>query len=253
MDELLQNTIIPLAKSLLDIITHPSTPQYCQAAVILFTALWGGRKVVSYIEQKQKEKAFDLAIKSYTLCKKSSDILLSITSNQYMTRLLFDNILSSSRKKFANIVAEYATSDLKILADHAEVFNEMYTTHCEIHILKGKIYSEPLLGILSIHSKIVGLLQSIITTDKIFGEQLDNGLAYSREIALNTIDDAMVQVWNNIDLSQRQKDQEAIWAEEIKKENKVGYKKFKYLNEKIALNMANAETRYQQLVSTPKK
>ncbi|WP_319471157.1 hypothetical protein [uncultured Pseudodesulfovibrio sp.] len=215
-----------------EILVHPNTPAYAQAAAITFAAWWGGRKVVDYISQRRSDKEFEIANKAFIGCCKAYDILMSVKESHTFERENFDFFVEIP-VQLGRLYESYSQDAIDRLAAHEEFFQiELYTAFTETKLFFDNDTADPPYSFLTTRNNLLNKLHALRAASRyviengnhrdIVGEHLDTNI--------EMIEDAVVQIWENIELSDRQ----------VKREEEEGVQ-YHYMAEQLheALNDAH--------------
>ncbi len=207
-----------------DIISHPNTPAYIQAIAVIIAA-WAGR---NYLKKRAVEKKFDLVVDTYKCCLEACDVL----SGFKQCPILLNNkesieIYEQNKKSFVSMVSRYAESYLNSLKENQKLFDNLYHNYAEMRLFFNKDFEKlkPMENLLYARNRISGLLDTLKNSKAM----IKKATPYAQEKVMAIIKDGMVQLWENIELTDRQKEDE---KEEII-DGIRGVRKYYYLNDMI--------------------
>ena len=192
------------------ILKHPNTPAYLQAAAIAFAAWWGGRKVVDYFCQRRADKEFEIASKAFIGCNKAYSILMGIKSSHIFDRAALDDMLKLP-KQLAELYLSYANNGLELLGEHDTFFDvELHTAYSETTLFFDSKTAAPLHRFLNMRGRLSILFQAMRSACNYVIANADHyetvGHAIDKNIEI--IEDVIVQVWEDVELSKRQEKKE---------------------------------------------
>jgi len=208
------------------IISHPNTPAYIQAIALLIATVAG----FNYLRKRAAEQKFDLIVKTYKSCLEAYDVLMKLKQAPYYfkDRKSLEEFQEIGAKRFTDIVSCVAEGYLASLGKEQELFDNLYNCYAEMRLFfnKEKKALEPITDLLWSRNRIKLLLEILVNSKS----QVSHLTYQAQKTTLKIIRDAMVQVWENIELTDWQEEQE-------KKEEEINgtkrFRKFYYLNDLI--------------------
>lgn len=224
-----------------DVTEHPNTPAYIQA-VVLMIATYGG---INYLKRRKEEKKFDLVINAYKYSFKVYHVIKNLKQAPmlFMNRKQLDEYKNIGYKPFAGLISKIALSYSDNLKKEQSLFDNLYESYVEMKLFfsdKPKI-TAPMENLLYSRNRISGLLDNIIGV----GQQIENTADFYQEKCIEIIDDAVVQIWENIELNENQKDKEKKIEEEDGKKFK---RKYYYLDDMLDEAMKSIEEEFPKLI-----
>jgi len=226
-----------------EIISHPNTPAYIQAIAVMIATFAG----LNYLKKRAAEKKFDLVVETYKCCHEVCDVLISLKQPPFLFRNrdnveFYENI---NRGNFVGMVSSAAESYLDFLKKDQELFDNLYHFYAEMRLFfnKDKEKIKPLEDLLYAKNRIEGLLENLKNSK----ELIKNLTGEGQDEVLKIIRNAMVQIWENIELSDWQKEYE-------KKEEEIdgikGVRKYYYLNDLIKKARSDIDEIFPELINS---
>jgi len=225
-----------------EIISHPNTPAYIQAIALLIATIAG----FNYLRKRAAERKFDLTIKTYKYCLEACHVLMNLKQAPALFRNR-DNVQEFEdikRENFAHVVSRYAESYLNYLKENQELFDNLYDCYAEMRLFfnKAKEKTNSIEDLLWSRNKIVELLQAL----KQSKVMIENSAGQSQDKVVRIIRDAMVQIWEDIELADWQKEYEQK-EEEI--DGRRGFRRYYYLNDMIKQARIDIDKIFPKLIS----
>jgi len=209
-----------------EIISHPNTPAYIQSIAVII-GIYAG---LNYLKKRKAERKFDLIVKTYKCCLEAFDVLTGLKQAPplFMDKDSVEAYERLSKKGFANIVSNYAEGYLNSLDRKHDLFSNLYNCYSEMRLFysNNKDIIKPIENLLLAKNRISVLLNTLIDSK----EQMRSLVAEKQEKVVKTIRNAMVQMWENIELTDWQKEYE---KKEVGIDGIKVVRKFYYLNDLI--------------------
>lgn len=225
-----------------EIISHPNTPAYIQAIAVIIATYAG----LNYLRKRATEKKFDLVVDTYKYFLETCDVLMGLKQHPW----LFNNrdsieLYEERIESFAGMVSRFAESYLDSLKENQKLFDNLYHCYVEMRLFfsKDKEKLRPLEDLLFAKNRIKGLLETLKNS-----KELIKGMTVvGQNRVLAIIKDGMVQLWENIELTEMQKEKE-------KKEEEIdgikGFRKFYYLNDLIKKARSDIDEIFPELINS---
>ena len=204
------------------ILGHPNTPAYIQAGAVIIATVAG----LNYLSRRKAERKFDLVVKAHKDCLVAIDVLQRVKQSPivFKTREEVTASVSNSKELFLKSVAFFADSYQSILKEEHEVFEELYDCYSEMRLFfHGKDETlKPIENLLYARNRIMELLENL----KLCHYLIQDLMPEHQDGPVKTAVNAMVQIWEDIELDEQQK-------QEQDREEEKGVRKFYYLNDLI--------------------
>ncbi len=234
---------IELASWVKEIISHPNTPAYIQASAVIIATCAG----LNYLKKRAAERKFDLVVKTYKYCLEACDVLINLKQAPvlFQNRDAVENYESINKERFVDIISNYAESYQNSLDQESELFDNLYNCYAEMRLFfnKEKEKLKPLENLLYVRNRIKVILEILKYSSKQMEDLTDEG----KELVLKTIRNGMVQIWEDIELAEWQKEKEEK-EEEI--DGIKGVRKFYYLNDLIKKARSDIDEIFPELINS---
>ena len=225
------------------IISHPNAPAYIQAIAVIIATYAG----LNYLKRRAAERKFDLVVKTYKYCLEACDVLISLKQAPvlFQNRDAVENYESINKERFVDIISNYAESYQNSLDQESELFDNLYNCYAEMRLFfnKEKEKLKPLENLLYVRNRVKTILEILKHSSK----QMENLTDEGKELVMKTIRNGMVQIWENIELTDWQKEYE-------KKEEEIdgikGVRKFYYLNDLIRKARRDIDDIFPELINS---
>ena len=192
--------LMEFASWMKEIISHPNTPAYIQAIAVIIATYTG----LNYLRKRAAEKKFDLVVDTYKYSLETCDVLIGLKQHPP----LFNNrdsveLYEERIESFAGMVSSSAESYLDSFKENQELFDNLYRCYVEMRLFfsKDKEILKPLEDLLFAKNKIKGLLETLKNSK----ELIKRVAVVGQNRVLAIIRDGMVQLWENIELTERKK------------------------------------------------
>jgi len=209
-----------------EIISHPNTPAYIQSIAVII-GIYAG---LNYLKKRKAERKFDLIVRTYKCCLEAFDVLRGLKQAPplFMDRDSVEAYERLSKKNFANIVSNYAEFYLNSLDHKHDLFNNLYNCYSEMRLFysNNKDIIKPIKDLLWAKDRINVLLNNLKGSKQLMRSLVPG----KQEEVVKIIRDGMVQIWENIELTDWQKEYEKK-GQEV--DGIKGVRKFYYLNNLI--------------------
>ncbi|HUV64291.1 MAG TPA: hypothetical protein VMW24_10355 [Sedimentisphaerales bacterium] len=180
-----------------EIISHPNTPAYIQAVAPVIATVAG----FNYVRKRAAERKFDLVIRTYKYCLEACDVLMHLKQAPALfgNRDKVQEFQDIKRENCAHVVSQYAESYLNSLSGNQELFDNLYDCYAEMRLFfkEAKEETKPIEDLLWSRNRIVELLQTLKQSRVL----IENLAGQRQDAIIRIIRDAMVQVWEDIELA----------------------------------------------------
>lgn len=226
-------------------LAHPNTPAYIQSIAVIIATVMGFK----YLKKKIKEKKLDLIIRTYKYCLETYSALACL---KQPPPLLANNASvqeyeSIDKKQFAKIVSSQAASYLDVFNANAKLFSNLYGCYAEMRLFfnKNTDLIKPIENLLWT-AKRIGLLLRELENSKSLMESL---VEDKHDRVVSIIRNGLVQMWENIELTDEQKDYE---SKRVEVEGAKGFRKFYYLDNMLDRAKDELDKHFPKLISKAK-
>ncbi len=213
-------------------------------ALVLGIAAFGGFK---YIKKRAEERKFDLVVNAYKYSLKAYHVLKGLKQPPalFTNRQQVNDYQRIGNKQFAALVSRVANSYADNMKKEQSLFDNLYESYVEMKLFFSKKpeITEPIKNLLWSRARIAGLLENVITA----GQQIDHTVVIFQDAWIEIIDDAIVQIWEDIELTDTQKNKE----EDIEDEKgKKFVRKYYHLNTLLDQAIKDIEEQLPRLIKT---
>jgi len=225
-----------------EIISHPNTPAYIQAFAFVIATVAG----LNYLRKRLTERKCDLIIKTYKYCLEACDVLMNLKKAPHLfrNRENVQKLEDINKINFVNVVSQYAESYLNSMKENQGLFDNLYDCYAEMRLFfkKSKGVTKPIEDLLWSRNRILELLQNLKQSKVLFENMICQGQAE----VLRVVRDAMVQIWENIELADWQEESE---RKEEEMDGKKGFSRYYYLKNMIKQARNDIDINFPKLIS----
>jgi hypothetical protein len=226
-----------------DVIKHPNTPDYIQA-LMLMIATCGG---INYLKRRREERKFDIVVNAYKYSVEAYHVLKNLKQPPMLctNRKQINDYKNIGNIQFASLFSKVASSYVDNLKKEQSLFDNLYESYVEMNLFfpSRPQVIKPMSNLLYSRDRISGLLDNIVSA----GQQVENTTNSCQDKWIDIIDDAVVQIWENIELTESQKNKEV----EIEEEDGNKFKrKYYYLDAMLDKAIKSIEEDFPRLIKT---
>jgi hypothetical protein len=235
------NIIIEITLKCVDvlksIISHPNTPAYIQSVLIVVGFVIGAK----YLKKRALEKKFELVVRANKYCLLVADFLMGIKQPNFIVKDLdtVEKLEKVYQKKFTQCISILAQQLIDELNKNKEIFNNLYNCYIEMTLFfeqEEKII-QPIKDLIYIKKRIYNLLE---TLSYFQNERLLN---YNEEKGRKIFRNAMVQIWETIELTDwQEREQEDLIGK--------GHAPFYYLDNMIKKAIIDTQREFPKLIKS---
>lgn len=227
------------------VLVHSNTPAYIQAFTVMAAALVGS----NFLKKKTAERRFDLVVKAYKLCLVAIAVLQRVKQPPviFQTRKEVDVSISNSKELFLKSAAFFAEKYQDTLKEEHQAFEDLYECYSEMRLFfHGRDEAfKSIENLLYVRNRLMDLLENM----KLCHELIKGLMPEYQDQPVKTAVNAMVQIWENIELDEEQK-QAQDRVEEV--DGLKGIRKFRYLNDMINQARTDIDKVFPKLINSNK-